>query len=71
MEETIVYLNNLLKDNDTVVIGRTWEEFTDLQSRIIKALPAEYWLVVYVHNLSYADGEDYSSKLVHFSYYAC
>ena len=39
--------------NDTVVLGRTWEEFTDLQTRIIKALPDNYWLVVYVHNLSY------------------
>ena len=38
---------------DTVVIGRTWEEFSDLQQRIIKSLPEGYWLVVYVHNLSY------------------
>ena len=38
---------------DTVVIGRTWEEFSDLQHRIIKSLPEGYWLVVYVHNLSY------------------
>ena len=28
-------------------------------------------LFVDVHYLSYADGEDYSSKLVHLSYYAC
>lgn len=39
--------------NDTVVMGRTWEEFKDLQARIIKALPDNYWLVVYVHNLSF------------------
>lgn len=39
--------------NDTVVIGRTWEEFTELITRIRQALPSGYWLVVYVHNLSF------------------
>ena len=39
--------------SDTVVIGRTWEEFTDLQTRIRQVLPADAWMVVYVHNLSY------------------
>lgn len=38
---------------ETVVIGRTWEEFTDLLTRIRQALPAGYWLAVYVHNLSF------------------
>ena len=39
--------------SDTVVIGRTWEEFLSLQDSIRKALPDGSWLVVYVHNLSY------------------
>lgn len=39
--------------NDTVVIGRTWDEFLDLMARIRKVLPDVCWLVVYVHNLSY------------------
>lgn len=39
--------------SDTVVIGRTWEEFTDLQNRIRQSLPDGCWLVVYDHNLSF------------------
>lgn len=39
--------------NDVVVIGRTWDEFLDLQQRIKEVLPEDRWLVVYVHNLSY------------------
>ena len=39
--------------SDTVVIGRTWDEFTDLQNRIRKSLPDGCWLVVYDHNLSF------------------
>ena len=39
--------------SDTVVIGRTWEDFLSLQDSIRKALPDGTWLVVYVHNLSY------------------
>lgn len=39
--------------SDTVVIGRTWEEFTDLQNRIRRSLPDGCWLAVYDHNLSF------------------
>lgn len=39
--------------SDTVVIGRTWDEFTDLQNRIRRSLPEGCWLVVYDHNLSF------------------
>lgn len=38
---------------DVVVIGRTWEEFTDLVTRIRQHLPEGRWLVVYVHNLAH------------------
>ena len=38
---------------DYTVIGRTWDEFLDLQKRIKAVLPEDRWLVVYVHNLSY------------------
>lgn len=39
--------------NDTVVIGRTWEEFLQLQERICAALNEGEYIVVYVHNLAF------------------
>lgn len=52
-EQSIMYIWQWQFGLDYTVIGRTWEEFTDLQTRIKSALPANTWLVVYVHNLSY------------------
>lgn len=52
-EQAFMYIWQWAFGEDTVVIGRTWEEFTDLQNRIRLALPEGYRLVVYVHNLSY------------------
>ena len=51
--QTIMYIWQWQFGEDTTVIGRTWEEFLDLQERINAVLPEGYWLVVYVHNLSY------------------
>ena len=53
IEQSIMYVWQWQFSTDYTVIGRTWEEFLDLQKRIKSILPAGYWLVVYVHNLSY------------------
>lgn len=52
-EQSVMYIWQWQFGTDYTVIGRTWDEFRDLQSRIRSVLPAEKWLVVYVHNLSY------------------
>ena len=52
-EQSIMYIWQWQFGTDYTVIGRTWEEFLDLQKRIIAVLPPDKWLVVYVHNLSY------------------
>ena len=51
--QSVMYIWQWQFGYDYTVIGRTWEEFLDLQKRIIAALPEGAWLVVYVHNLSY------------------
>ena len=53
IEQSVMYIWQWQFGEDYTVIGRTWDEFLDLQDRIRKTLPADYWLVVYVHNLSY------------------
>ena len=53
IEQSIMYIWQWQFGTDYTVIGRTWEEFLDLQNRIKRVLPADSWLVVYVHNLSY------------------
>lgn len=52
-EQSIMYIWQWQFGEDYTVIGRTWEEFTDLQERIKSSLPSGYWLVVYVHSLAY------------------
>ena len=53
IEQSVMYIWQWQFGEDYTVIGRTWDEFLDLQDRIKKTIPANYWLVVYVHNLSY------------------
>lgn len=53
IKQSIMYIWQWQFSEDYTVIGRTWDEFIDLQQRIRAVLPPEYWLVVYVHNLSY------------------
>lgn len=53
IEQSVMYIWQWQFGENYTVIGRTWEEFTDLQKRVKDSLPADYWLVVYVHNLSY------------------
>lgn len=53
IRQSVMYIWQWQFSTDYTVIGRTWEEFQDLLTRIRKALPEGRWLVVYVHNLSY------------------
>ena len=52
-QQAIMYIWQWQFGTDFTVIGRTWDEFTDLQNRIRESLPADRWLVVYVHSLSH------------------
>ena len=53
INQSVMYIWQWQFAEDYTVIGRTWSEFIDLQNRIKAVLPADRWLVVYVHNLSY------------------
>lgn len=53
IQQSVMYIWQWQFGEDYTVIGRTWDEFLDLQKRIKACLPADRWLVVYVHNLSY------------------
>ena len=53
IQQSVMYIWQWQFGTDFTVIGRTWDEFLDLQKRIKDVLPADSWLVVYVHNLSY------------------
>ena len=52
-EQAVMYIWQWQFSTDYTVIGRTWEEFTNLQNRIRQVLPEARWLVVYVHSLSH------------------
>ena len=53
IQQSVMYIWQWQFGEDYTVIGRTWDEFLDLQKRIKAVLPDNRWLVVYVHNLSY------------------
>ena len=53
INQSVMYIWQWQFSTDVTVIGRTWDEFLDLQKRIKAVLPEDRWLVVYVHNLSY------------------
>lgn len=53
IEQSVMYIWQWQFGTDYTVIGRTWKEFVDLQNRVRKCLPEGFWLVIYVHNLSY------------------
>ncbi len=53
IDQAVMYVWQWQFGEDYTVIGRTWEEFTQLQRRVKDSLPSGFWLVVYVHNLSY------------------
>ena len=52
-EQSVMYIWQWQFSTDYTVIGRTWDEFLDLQRRIKHCLPEDRWIVVYVHNLSF------------------
>ena len=51
--QAVMYIWMWQFGEDITVIGRTWEEFINLQKTIKNILPSERWLVVYVHVLSH------------------
>ena len=53
IQQSVMYIWQWQFGTDYTVIGRTWDEFIDLQLRIKSCIPSGHWLVVYVHNLSY------------------
>ena len=53
INQSVMYIWQWQFGTEYTVIGRTWDEFTELTQRVKKSLPSGYWLVVYVHNLSY------------------
>ena len=53
IQQSVMYIWQWQFGTDFTVIGRTWDELINLQKRVKEALPADRWLVVYVHNLSY------------------
>ena len=46
IRQSVMYIWQWQFSTDYTVIGRTWEEFQDLLTRIRKALPEGRWLVV-------------------------
>lgn len=53
INQSVMYIWQWQFGTDYTVIGRTWDEFKDLQDRVRKSIPEGFWLVCYVHNLSY------------------
>ena len=53
IEQAFMYIWQFQAGPDITVIGRTWDEYLDMMLKIKEHLPADSWLVVYVHNLSY------------------
>ena len=53
IQQSFMYIWQWQFGEDVTVIGRTWDEFLDLQNKVRHSLPEGFWLVVYVHNLSY------------------
>lgn len=51
-EESIMYVWQWAFERD-VIVGRTWDEFARCVEVAKASIPAEKWLVLYVHNLSY------------------
>ena len=53
IKESVMYIWQWQFGEDLTVIGRSWDDFQDIQQKIKSALPSDRWLVVYVHNLSF------------------
>lgn len=53
IEQSIMYIWQWAFNDDLVVVGRTWDEFTDFTGKISSCLKDDEKLVVMVFNLSY------------------
>lgn len=52
-EQAVMYVWQWAFGEQTVVMGRTWDEFLDLVDRIVRVLNEDEYIVVFVHNLSF------------------
>lgn len=52
IEQSVMYIWQM-QIEDTTVIGRTWEEFFGILQDISAQIRGKYWLIIFVHNLSY------------------
>lgn len=53
IDNSIMYIWQFAIDAETVIIGRTWDEFDALLHKIIDGMRGKQTLVIWVHNLSY------------------
>lgn len=53
IEQSVMYIWQWHFDQLGTVIGRTWDEFTELCTSIAKELPEDVYICCHVHNLSY------------------
>lgn len=52
IEQSVMYIWQM-QIEDTTVIGRTWEEFFGILQDISAQIRGKYWMIIFVHNLSY------------------
>ena len=52
IEQSVMYIWQFNINGQVTVIGHYWPEFFDMLKKI-KSIIGNYWLVIYVHNLSY------------------
>ena len=52
LEQSVMYIWQFNINAQITVIGRSWQEYFDMLLKI-KEVIGNYWLVIYVHNLSY------------------
>ena len=53
IEQAVMYIWQWAIGPDTVVIGRTWEEFSEFTDRIVETLGDTERLICFIHNASY------------------
>lgn len=52
-DHSIMYIWQLQIGLHTTIIGRSWKEFIKLWEKLLKDIPDDIYLVIYVHNLSF------------------
>lgn len=53
IDNSIMYIWQFAIDAETVIIGRTWDEFKTLLDKLREGMRGKQTLVIWVHNLSY------------------